>query len=62
MARFLTQADKAVAMANYPNGAIDEDLMDKVRGVIRAWQKLLVELTVEYKKSAEVGVGADARD
>lgn len=49
-------------MANYPNGPIDEDLMDKVRGVVRAWQKLLVELTVEYEKSAEVGAGADARD
>jgi hypothetical protein len=50
---FLAQADRAIAMAVYDDGPLDEEILDKVRAVIGAWQRLLVALTAELSKDAE---------
>jgi hypothetical protein len=50
---FLTQGDQAIAMASYPEGPLDEEIIDKVRAVIGAWQRLLAFLTAELARDAE---------
>ena len=50
---FLAQGDQAIAMASYAAGPLDEGIIDKVRAVIGAWQRLLAFLTAELARDAE---------
>jgi hypothetical protein len=50
---FLAQGDQAIAMASYSEGPLDEEIIEKVRAVIGAWQRLLAFLTAELAKDAE---------
>ena len=50
---FLAQGDQAIAMASYTEGPVDEEIIEKVRAVIGAWQRLLVLLTAELSKDSE---------
>jgi ParB family transcriptional regulator, chromosome partitioning protein len=50
---FLAQGDRAIAMASYSEGPLDEEIVEKVRAVIGAWQRLLVLLTAELSKDSE---------
>jgi ParB family transcriptional regulator, chromosome partitioning protein len=49
---FLAKGDQAIAMAVYDDGPLDEDILEKVRSVISAWQQLLISLTAELAKEA----------
>jgi hypothetical protein len=40
-------------MASYAAGPLDEGIIDKVRAVIGAWQRLLAFLTAELARDAE---------
>jgi hypothetical protein len=40
-------------MASYSEGPLDEEIIEKVRAVIGAWQRLLASLTAELSKDAE---------
>ena len=50
---FLAQGDRAIAMAVYDAGPIDDDIIDKVSDVIGAWQRLEDFLKDELSKDAE---------
>jgi hypothetical protein len=50
---FLAQGDRAIAMASYSEGPLDEEIVEKVRAMIGAWQRLLVLLTAELSKDSE---------
>jgi hypothetical protein len=50
---FLEKGDRAIAMAVYDAGPIDDDIIDKVSAVVGAWQRLEDFLKDELSKDAE---------
>jgi hypothetical protein len=50
---FLAKCDRAIAMASYSEGPLDEEIIEKVSAVIGAWQRLGVFLKAELAKDAE---------